>query len=158
MANLKLTGWGRGTWTASPWNRAIPLAVTQGAMTSAIGSESVTASSLVAVTQSAATSSIGSESVTASGLVAVTQGAMTSAVGSESVTASSLLTASTNLGTGSVGTVHAPTFSIGVFPTGLSATGSTGEENVWGLIDTAQTSNFSAITASQTPNWIKVAA
>ena len=158
MANDTLTGWGRGTWTQGSWNRAIPVAVTQSALTSAIGSESVTASGLVAVTQGAMTSAIGSESVTASGLVAVTQGAMTSAIGSESVVGSSLLTLSTNLGTGSVGTVQAPTFSIGVFPTGLSATGSTGEENVWGLIDTAQTSNFSNITASQTPNWIKVAA
>ena len=158
MANLKLTGWGRGTWTASPWNRAIPLAVTQSALTSALGSVVAVPSREVPVTQSALTSALGTTSFVGSVSVAVTQGAMTSAIGSESITASSLLTASTNLGTGSVGTVHAPTFSIGVFPTGLSATGSTGEENVWGLIDTAQTSNFSAITASQTPNWIKVAA
>ena len=158
MANLKLTGWGRGTWTASPWNRAIPLAVTQSALTSALGSVVAVPSREVPVTQSALTSALGTTSFVGSVSVAVTQSAMTSAIGSESVTASSLLTASTNLSTGSVGTVHAPTFSIGVFPTGLSATGSTGEENVWGLIDTAQTSNFSAITASQTPNWIKVAA
>ena len=158
MANLKLTGWGRGTWTASPWNRAIPLAVTQSALTSALGSVVVVPSREVAVTQSALTSALGTTSFVGSVSVAVTQGAMTSAIGSESVTGSSLLTASTNVGTSAVGTVHAPTFSIGVFPTGLSATGSTGEENVWGLIDTSQTSNFSAITASQTPNWIKVAA
>ena len=158
MANLKLTGWGRGTWTASPWNRAIPLAVTQSALTSALGSVVVVPSREVAVTQSALTSALGTTSFVGSVSVAVTQGAMTSAIGSESVVGSSLLTASTNVGTSAVGTVHAPTFSIGVFPTGLSATGSTGEENVWGLIDTAQTSNFSAITASQTPNWIKVAA
>tara|TARA_R110000851_G_scaffold113785_1_gene238618 strand:- start:53 stop:529 length:477 start_codon:yes stop_codon:yes gene_type:complete len=158
MANLKLTGWGRGTWTASPWNRAIPLAVTQSALTSALGSVVAVPSREVPVTQSALTSALGTTSFVGSVSVAVTQGAMTSAIGSESITASSLLTASTNLGTGSVGTVHAPTFSIGVFPTGVSATGSTGEENVWGLIDTAQTSNFSAISISQTPNWIKVAA
>tara|TARA_R110001583_G_scaffold88978_1_gene230188 strand:+ start:4707 stop:5183 length:477 start_codon:yes stop_codon:yes gene_type:complete len=158
MANLKLTGWGRGTWTASPWNRAIPLAVTQSALTSALGSVVAVPSREVPVTQSALTSALGTTSFVGSVSVAVTQGAMTSAIGSESVVGSSLLTASTNVGTSAVGTVHAPTFSIGVFPTGLSATGSTGEENVWGLIDTAQTSNFSAITASQTPNWIKVAA
>jgi hypothetical protein len=45
-----------------------------------------------------------------------------------------------------------------VFPIGVSATGSTGEENVWSLIDTAQTSNFLAVTISQTPNWTKIAA
>ena len=153
MGNI--TGWGRGTWTQGAWNRAIPVAVTQSALTSALGTA---IADPIIVAQSALTSALGTTSFVGSVSVAVTQGAMTSAIGSESVTASSLLTASTNLSTGSVGTVHAPTFSIGVFPTGLSATGSTGEENVWGLIDTAQTSNFSAITASQTPNWIKVAA
>jgi hypothetical protein len=41
---------------------------------------------------------------------------------------------------------------------GLSMTGSTGEENVWGLIVPDQTANFSNITVSQTPNWIQIAA
>jgi len=153
-----ITGWGRGTWTQGAWNRAIPVAVTQSAATSALGSVVVVPSREVPVTQSTLTSALGTTSFVGSVSVAVTQGAMTSAVGSESVTGSSLLTAATNVGTSAVGTVHAPTFSIGVFPVGLSATGSTGEENVWGLIDTAQTSNFSAITVSQTPNWKKIAA
>ena len=156
MANI--TGWGRGTWTQGAWNRAIPVAVTQSAATSALGSVVVVPSREVPVTQSALTSALGTTSFVGSVSVAVTQGAMTSAVGSESVTGSSLLTAATNVGTSAVGTVHAPTFSIGVFPVGLSATGSTGEENVWGLIDTAQTSNFSAITVSQTTTWTKIAA
>jgi len=156
MANI--TGWGRGTWTQGAWTNPIPVAVTQSAATSALGSVVVVPSREVPVTQSALTSALGTTSFVGSVSVAVTQGAMTSAIGSESVTAGSNVTASNNLGTGSVGTVHAPTFSIGVFPVGLSATGSTGEENVWGLIDTAQTSNFSAITVSQNPNWAKIAA
>ena len=156
MANI--TGWGRGTWTQGAWTNPIPVAVTQSAATSALGSVVVVPSREVPVTQSALTSALGTTSFVGSVSVAVTQGAMTSAVGSESVTGSSLLTAATNVGTSAVGTVHAPTFSIGVFPVGLSATGSTGEENVWGLIDTAQTSNFSAITVSQNPNWAKIAA
>jgi len=83
----------------------------------------------------------------------------TTALGNVSVKANAVFAVSGNSATSAIGTeTNAPTFSIGVFPTGLSATGSTGEENVWGLIDTAQTSNFSNITASQTPNWIKVAA
>jgi hypothetical protein len=156
MANI--TGWGRGTWTQGAWNSAIPVAVTQSAATSALGSVVVVPSIEAPVTQSTATGAVGTTSFVGSVSVAVTQGAMTSAIGSESVTADSNVTASTNLSTGAVGTVHAPTFSIGVFPVGLSAIGSTGEENVWGLIDTAQTSNFSAITVSQTPNWTKIAA
>ena len=85
MANLKLTGWGRGTWTASPWNRAIPLAVTQSALTSALGSVVAVPSREVPVTQSALTSALGTTSFVGSVSVAVTQGAMTSAIGSESV-------------------------------------------------------------------------
>jgi len=156
MANI--TGWGRGTWTQGAWNRAIPVAVTQSAATSALGSVVVVPSREVPVTQSALTSALGTTSFVGSVSVAVTQGAMTSAVGSESVTGSSLLTVATNVGTSSVGTVHAPTFSIGVFPIGLSATGFTGEENVWGLVVPDQTSNFSNITVSQTPNWTEIAA
>ena len=143
---MSLTGWGRGSWNEGAWNESVPLPVTQSALTSSLGSVTVLPSIEVSVTQSALTSALGTTSFVGSVSVAVTQGAMTSAIGSESVVGSSLLTASTNVGTSAVGTVHAPTFSIGVFPTGLSATGSTGEENVWGLIDTAQTSNFSAIT------------
>jgi len=156
MANI--TGWGRGTWTQGAWNNPIPVAVTQSAATSALGSVVVVPSREVPVTQSALTSALGTTSFVGSVSVAVTQGAMTSAVGSESVTGSSLLTVATNVGTSSVGTVHAPTFSIGVFPIGLSATGFTGEENVWGLVVPDQTSNFSNITVSQTPNWTEIAA
>jgi len=42
--------------------------------------------------------------------------------------------------------------------TGFSMTGSTGEENVWGLIVPDQTTSFSNITVSQTPNWGEIAA
>ena len=155
---MSLTGWGRGSWNEGAWNESVPLAVTQSALTSSLGSVTVVPSIEVSVTQSALTSALGTTSFVGSVSVAVTQGAMTSAIGSESVVGSSLLTASTNVGTSAVGTVHAPTFSIGVFPTGFGLVGSTGEERVWGLIDTAQTSNFTNITVSQTPNWTKVAA
>ena len=83
----------------------------------------------------------------------------TTALGNVSVKANALFAVSGNSSTSAIGTeTHAPTFSIGVFPTGFGLVGSTGEERVWGLIDTAQTSNFTNITVSQTPNWIKVAA
>jgi len=42
--------------------------------------------------------------------------------------------------------------------TGVSATGFTGEENVWGLIVPDQTTSYSNITVSQTPNWGEIAA
>tara|TARA_R110001592_G_scaffold151833_1_gene378673 strand:- start:697 stop:1554 length:858 start_codon:yes stop_codon:yes gene_type:complete len=83
----------------------------------------------------------------------------TTALGNVSVKANALFAVSGNSSTSAIGTeTHAPTFSIGVFPTGFGLVGSTGEERVWGLIDTAQTSNFTNITVSQTPNWTKVAA
>jgi len=82
----------------------------------------------------------------------------TSALGTVIVGANAVFAVSGNSSTSAVGTVQTPIISIGVFPVGLSATGSTGEENVWGLIDTAQTSNFSAITVSQTTTWTKIAA
>jgi len=82
----------------------------------------------------------------------------TSALGTVIVGANAVFAVSGNSSTSAVGTVQTPIISIGVFPIGFSATASTGEENVWSLIDTAQTSNFSAITVSQTPNWKKIAA
>ena len=83
----------------------------------------------------------------------------TTALGDVIVGANAVFAVSGNSATSAIGTeTNAPTFSIGVFPTGFGLVGSTGEERVWGLIDTAQTSNFTNITVSQTPNWIKVAA
>ena len=155
---MSLTGWGRGSWNEGAWNESVPLAVTQSALTSSLGSVTVVPSIEISVTQSTLTSALGTTSFVGSASVALTQSALTSSVGSESVTGDSNVTASTNVGTGSIGNVQTPIFSIGVFPVGLSATGSTGEENVWSLIDTAQTANFSAVVASQTPNWNKIAA
>jgi hypothetical protein len=82
---------------------------------------------------------------------------MTSAVGSESVTASSLVNVTGTTANGAIGNpfVFADVTSVII---GLSMTGSTGEENVWGLIVPDQTANFSNITVSQTPNWIQIAA
>ena len=126
-------------------------------MTSAIGSESVTASSLVSVTQSGATSFLGTTSFVGSVSVAVTQSAMTSAVGSVVVVPSIEVPVTQSVMTSAIGN---PFVSIDVTPIiiGVSAIGSTGEENVWGLIVPDQTANFSNITVSQTPNWIQIAA
>jgi len=82
------------------------------------------------------------------------------------------------VGTGDVGTVaiaavvtvtgpSAGTASVGAVTsegdanatvTGLLATGSVGSVLVWGQIVPSQTSNFSAITVSQTPSWTNIAA
>ena len=134
MANTTLTGWSRGTWGEAAWNRHAPVLVTQSAATSALGSVVVVPSIEVPVTQGAMTSAIGSVTVIPSIEVNVTPSA-TLLVGSSVVDAQMLFIA-----------------------TGFSMTGSTGEENVWGLIVPDQTANFSNITVSQTPNWIQIAA
>ena len=59
--------------------------------------------------------------------------------------------------TGAVGTVtidNKNIFSV----TGVSATGAVGSVNVWDLITPSQSSGFSAITPSQSPNWEEIAA
>lgn len=64
------------------------------------------------------------------------------------------LSASTALGTGTI----APTLSLGVAVTGVSATGFAGEEILWERVIPSQTPSWSNITASQTPNWTDIAA
>ena len=73
-------------------------------------------------------------------------GAATFAVTGNSITAT--------LGTGTV----APIQSIGVFPTGVLATGAVGEEILYRPIVPSQTPNWSGVSVSQTPNWTDIAA
>jgi hypothetical protein len=59
--------------------------------------------------------------------------------------------------TAEVGT-EAVVFGVTVAPTGVNATGSIGNVNIWGRVDTSQTPNWAAISTSQTPNWENVSA
>ena len=103
MANTKLTGWGRSTWSLGAWNNAAPVAVTQSAATSALGSVVVVPSIEVPVTQGAMTSAIGSVTVIPSIEVNVTQSAATSAVGSVTIVGTSVLSLTGTSATSSIG-------------------------------------------------------
>jgi hypothetical protein len=54
-----VTGWGRGSWNDGAWGTALPIAVTEVAGTTGLGSVTVTADSNVSVTGLAGTGAIG---------------------------------------------------------------------------------------------------
>ena len=131
MSDL-LSGWGRGAWGSGAWNQGSAVEVTGVAGTGAAGNVTSDASSVFAVT-----GSVGNTTET---------GTATFAVTGNSITAT--------LGTGTV----APIQSIGVFPTGVLATGAVGEEVLYREIIPSQTPNWAGVTVSQTPNWTDIAA
>ena len=89
--------------------------------------------------------------------VVVTQSGATSALGSVTIAGASTLTLTGTSATSSLGT-STVAISISVAVTGVTATGFTGEENVWGRVVPNQTTTYSTITVSQTPNWSGIAA
>ena len=87
--------------------------------------------------------------------VAVTGVAGTGAVGSVSIISEVSVTGVA--GTGAIGTVTLiQKHNISV--TGVSGTSAVGSVLVWGQIIPSQSSNFSAITPSQSPSWEEIAA
>ena len=78
MANIN--GWGRGTWDQGEWSTALPVDVTGQAITSGIGSLSVTAAANAVTAGVAITSALGSPSVVAGAIVTITGVSITSAV------------------------------------------------------------------------------
>ena len=54
-----INGWGRGTWGQGSWSNPLPVEVTGVAGTSALGSESVSISTVSGVSAVAATSGLG---------------------------------------------------------------------------------------------------
>ena len=132
--SVAFTGWNsvQSAWNTSTWNTSLAFSLT-------------------------ATGSVGSATITGNANVSVTGVAGTSALGN---------IFSTNVGVSATASVNSATaVTIGnanVSVTGVSATGLiTAVEEfpiVWGQIIPSQTSNFSAISPSQTPSWIDVAA
>ena len=78
--------------------------------------------------------------------VSVTGVAGTGALGTVTPTGTAVFAVTGVAGTGGIGTVT-PAAGAGVALTGVAATGGIGGVNVWGIID-----------ASQTPNWVEIAA
>ena len=82
----------------------------------------------------AGTSALGTISLVTNNNLSVTGNVGTSALGDETVISKALV-----LATGNVGTFGEP------------------RANVWGLVDTSQTPNYSVVDTSQTPNYKEVA-
>jgi len=141
-------------WNTSTWNTNVAYSITA---TGSVGASTVVGAAIVPVTGLAGTSAIGSVTVVGLANVSVTGVAGTAALGSYFTTNTMVtMTASVNAATAvTVGNAN-------VSVTGVSATGlvTSIEEFpiVWGQIIPSQNSNFSAISPSQTPSWIDVAA
>ncbi len=177
--NSSVTSWNAGTWntnvaysvTATGSVGSVttnnPVAVTGVAGTSAVGN---TFETNVGVN---ATGSVGSTTVTGLANISVTGVAGTSALGSIFETQMGVAgttavgnTFETNVGIGATASVNSATAetsgTANIEVTGLSATASVASVGefpiVWGQVLPSQTPNFSAISPSQTPSWIDIAA
>ena len=117
----------------------------------------------------AGTSALGDEQTNAGARVIGVGAVATTSLGEEGITGSSLLslTGVSSAAELSTGTVTFP-LSIGVFPTGVTATGNTAIVLVYTDVIPSQTPNWVAVagvtttwtdvTASQTPSWTEKAA
>ena len=88
---------------------------------------------------------------------AVTGVVGTGAVGSVTIAGFSDVTVTGVAATGAIGSATVDT-NINVSVTGIFATGAIGSIRVWVAIIPNQSSNFSAITPSQSPSWDDIAA
>jgi len=115
--------WGQSTWGRSTWgSTTLTVAVTGVSVTGSVGNESLVTNNNLSVTGIAATSANGTATtniVTPSGVAA------TSAIGTATASGAAL-----------------------VAVTGFGLTASSGEELVWGVIDTSQTPSWSEITTA----------
>ena len=149
--NSAQRAWNTSTWNTSP---AFALTATASVNSTAVG---VTGDANVSVTGVAGTSAIGTISTTRGDKAFVTGVAGTSAVGNVFTTIVGFsVTAFVNSATvDSSGEANIEV--TGVSATGL-VTAITDFPVVWGQVLPSQTPNFSAISPSQTPSWIDVAA
>jgi hypothetical protein len=137
--------------------------------TGAVGNPVLIGTALFSITGVAGTSALGDEQTNAGARVIGVGAVATVSLGEEGVSGSSLLSVTGVTGTGETdtGTV-APIRSLGVFPTGVTATGNTGivliyteivaaQTPNWGVV-TGATTNWGDVTPSQTPSWTDKAA
>ena len=171
--NSAQRAWNTSTWNTSP---AFALTATASVNSTAVG---VTGDANVSVTGVAGTSAVGSVTVVGLANVSVTGVAGTSAIGTISTTRGDKAFVTGVAGTSAVGNVFTTIVGFSVTASVNSATvDSSGEANievtgvsatglvtaitdfpvVWGQVLPSQTPNFSAISPSQTPSWIDVAA
>ena len=138
--SVAFTGWNSAlrAWNTSTWNTSAAYPVTA---TASVNSDTVavTGAANVSVTGVAGTSVVDAVTVVGLANVSVTGVAGTSALGSVSTTRGDKAFVTGVSGTGLV-------TAVADFPV------------IWGQIIPSQTSNFSAISPSQTPSWTDVAA
>ena len=150
-----ITGWDRGTWNEGTWNSPLPVTVTGVSAASATGSVTISLPVSISVTGVSAASAIGSPSVFASVTVSPTGVSAASAVGSPSIITNSNLSVTGVSAASGIGSVQ---INFAFIVDGVSAEGIVNDALVWSVIDTSQTSGFSEISTTQTPDWTKIAA
>ena len=142
--NSSIQGWDTGTWNT---NVAYPVTAT-----AVVNSATVATSgdANIAVTGIAGTGSVGSVTVVGVANVSVTGVSGTSALGSF-FTTNTVVQMTSAIGTPT--TVGEANIEV----TGVSATSAIGVlGTIWGNIIPSQTSNFTNITVSQTPDWVEI--
>ena len=150
-----ITGWDRSTWNSGTWNSPVPVEVTGVSAASAIGSASVVLPITVSVTGVSAATAIGTVSALVPVTISVTGVSSASAIGSPTVSASSILSVTGVSSASAIGSTQVNfTFTV----EGVSASGVVNNAMVWSVLDDSQTSNFSEISTTQTPNWTQIAA
>jgi hypothetical protein len=150
-----ITGWNRSTWNAGAWNSPIPVEVTGVSAASATGSVTITLPVSISVTGVSAASAIGSASVTVSVTVSVSGVSAATAVGSSSIITNVNLSVTGVSAASDIGSIQV-NFAFSV--EGVSAEGICTNALVWSIIDASQTSGFSEISTTQTPDWTEIAA
>lgn len=123
----------------------------------ALGEDEIDGDANAVVSGVSASSSVNSVTVFGKAVVNVTGVAGTVSLGQVTQASSNTVQVTGLLGTISLGSV-AINGDASVILTGVSASGRVAGPLVWGLIDTSQSSNFSGINTSQTPNWVPIAA
>ena len=169
---VAFTGWNsvQSGWNTSTWDTSLPFSLTA---TGSVGLAAPSGDARVGVTGVAGTAAlgnlfttnmgvtstgaVGSATITGDANVSVTGVAGTTTLGSF-FTTNTMVTMTASVSSATAVTVGEANVSV----TGVSATGlvTSIEEFpiVWGQIIPSQNSNFSAISPSQTPSWIDVAA
>ena len=166
-------GWNSSNraWNTSTWNGDVAYSVTA---TGSVGSATSAVSIDVSVTGVAGTSALGNIFSTNVGVSATGGVGSTTVVGLANVSVTGVAgttavgnTFETNVGISATASINSATAetsgTANIEVTGVSATGEVGAGTgevfpAWGQIIPSQTSNFSAISPSQTPSWENIAA
>ena len=175
------TGWGRSTWGADIFGATtVNVSVTGNVGTLSLGSETVTAAANITVTnvvgtttldngtavQAAAVtgvsavasaSELGDESVSAAANVAVIGNVGTSALGSESLITNNVLDMTGLAGTSALGNVT-PKAKANITIIGFELDSTLNVVLVYGQVVPGQSTTFTEVSTSQTPNWSEIAA